>query len=94
MDRATGTAARANAGDGRYGLLVGHSVAGDTFYDGDALMDGLAAASTLFSRGRKVRFLRLPRKEDPGSLGRAKVHEIGLASPYFDEMTPAFVLAA
>jgi len=43
---------------GRYGLLVGHSVAGDTFYDGDALVVARTAAG--FMRfGIEARHLRM-----------------------------------
>jgi hypothetical protein len=62
-------------------------------YDGDAVLSGLASASTIYARGRKVRFLRLPSKEDPASLGREGTLSIGANSPYFTEMTPALVLA-
>ena len=36
----------------RYGLLVGHSVAGDTFYDGDALIVARTAAASCASGSR------------------------------------------
>lgn len=62
-------------------------------YDGDAVLDGLASASTLYARGQKVRYLRLPRKEDPASLGREAMSKIGRESSVFNEMTPALVLA-
>jgi hypothetical protein len=42
----------------RYGLLTGHSMAGDTFYDGDALVVARAAAG--FERfGIEARHLRM-----------------------------------
>ena len=63
-------------------------------YDGDAVLAGLAAASTIFARGRRVRFLHLPKAEDPASLGRDAIRRIGDHTREFDEITSTLTLAA
>jgi hypothetical protein len=56
-------------------------------YDGDAREAKIALSTTLFAKGRKVKLLRFGLEDDPASLGRQRVQEIGESSNYFDDLS-------
>jgi hypothetical protein len=52
--------------------------------DGDALEEGIALANTLYSLGKKVKYIMFEHGDDPASLGRDNFNYMVKDTPYFN----------